>query len=826
MEILSSHSSRLSNLTIESQESNTLEEEENPAAEEALNPPSSPKVPQPPIFSKPTVKTYSTNYPSIIHKICIYIPLPLSVMLLFPHIYTNIWETLPQAVFPLINLCELLFQNKYSKSNKIPHLIVLMIPISLQLIMRNDECIFPLYMVLIFMSIYAAIGHIHVQILVIGHWILIQLLSLLYLNYVNTGSYLPSITERYIYTGINLLGLIVWGILAVWVTRVTHNSWVEMILNQRSWSNAASSSQQLLEHLQEGILLVNSIQGLILSNKTISTIIGGSQLGIDEKSIIILSKLESVDQEISIAQTGVKDNILHRSKNLHDHVVDIFTMMDENPDKSVAWINDYYTQPDEQRIMSDKERENKQRHFRVSFHSQDNHQSEGHNLLMVVYEITYRFKFKKEKEKGILFKIYLSHLSKILKIVSSTLSGFLTLIATEFDKYEILIHSMEKSIKTRQNRKSSGGAGAIVLSRMEFLQGRTMEQNTQNTQNIQNIQNTQKKSHFKLPNVNLDQILDTTEGMPETPRMNNPFFGDFTSPDKEKKTQSHIDALDEILQIGSYSEHFLSFLGSSITSFKNLITTSSRAAFSPENIPSTSQFSLSELIDEIQSMFSLQLKIRGINLKIDKDSHISSFVGEREKIKIILIHLLQNSLSYTLEGSIQLSIMRVGKAKKIDKNIRRSTVSGSLFSKGIALVPKSVMEDSKGLLSPLVDIRIPSLVNPAFSPLSPDSQSSSSPSPSLPPTPTTPGRDKVIADDFSEPKLCFMISDTGVGFTPFQLQETNSFIKEGAGYFAKFVRETNPDFGEIFGWNIFSKSDNYSRAISSHSHGEGPKLPF
>lgn len=70
-------------------------------------------------------------------------------------------------------------------------------------------------------------------------------------------------------------------------------------------------------------------------------------------------------------------------------------------------------------------------------------------------------------------------------------------------------------------------------------------------------------------------------------------------------------------------------------------------------------FEVSELLKSLLLLQTPQFKRKGLNLRILADAVTGHFLGDEEKVRQILLNLLSNSLKYTIEGSVELSVAEV-----------------------------------------------------------------------------------------------------------------------------------------------------------------------
>mmetsp|Transcript_33626 Transcript_33626/g.30541 ORF Transcript_33626/g.30541 Transcript_33626/m.30541 type:complete len:86 (+) Transcript_33626:144-401(+) len=72
-------------------------------------------------------------------------------------------------------------------------------------------------------------------------------------------------------------------------------------------------------------------------------------------------------------------------------------------------------------------------------------------------------------------------------------------------------------------------------------------------------------------------------------------------------------------------------------------------------------FNLDELLEEVKSIYSFNVKFSGVELLIDVGEGISSEIKtDRYRFMQILVNLIGNAFKFTFEGSITVKIRKVG----------------------------------------------------------------------------------------------------------------------------------------------------------------------
>lgn len=78
------------------------------------------------------------------------------------------------------------------------------------------------------------------------------------------------------------------------------------------------------------------------------------------------------------------------------------------------------------------------------------------------------------------------------------------------------------------------------------------------------------------------------------------------------------------------------------------------------------EFTFGELLEEVMNIFELQLKGKGLELRIKIDEILKSMPikSDKQRLKQILLNLISNALKFTDKGYIQIKI----KEETMNKN--------------------------------------------------------------------------------------------------------------------------------------------------------------
>ncbi|MCD6092104.1 MAG: response regulator [Bacteroidales bacterium] len=134
-----------------------------------------------------------------------------------------------------------------------------------------------------------------------------------------------------------------------------------------------------------------------------------------------------------------------------------------------------------------------------------------------------------------------------------------------------------------------------------------------------------------------------------------------------RMTNLNTEQEDYVNLIANYNDNLLSIIND-ILDYSNLMNNSLQL--------DSDYFEIKNLVKQITELLHYKIEGKGIQLKLNIDKQIPDYLyGDQQRIKQILINLLNNAIRHTREGEIVLSIYQINQEDK--KSVLKFSVSDS-----------------------------------------------------------------------------------------------------------------------------------------------------